>query len=260
MRLQLLLNIEKFRDSKPELMFNYQYPLSAALYSVFNSGDSEFARFLHEKGYSEKALSFKFFTFSQLYMPKYKLTDTGFKILSDRIKLIVSILPPKPAETFVKGLFAGQEIKVGNLHLKVQSVEVVAEPEYRKEMQFKTLSPIIISHKKEGSKHAEYIHPGDARFGPLLQRNLENKHRIYAKYNPSLQPLPDDYEFQYKAGNKIQKKRIKIKEGRPEESSLIVYRTDFKLKAPEALMKIGYGAGFGEKNALGLGCCEIINK
>jgi CRISPR-associated endoribonuclease Cas6 len=260
MRLKLVLSVLKHKQTNPHLIYNYHYPLSAALYSIFNSGDSEFARFLHQEGYADKALRFKFFTFSKLYMPKFKLDKTGFRILSDKLILTVSILPPRPAETFIRGLFAEQEIRIGNLLLKTQSVEVVPEPDFNEEMHLRTLSPLILSDKSETQKHAEYIHPGDARFELLLRQNLENKHRIYSKYNPDLPGLPADYEFSYTAGNKIRQNLITIKERRPEESKLKVFSLDFQLKAPEILQEIGYKAGFGEKNALGLGCCEVMQK
>jgi CRISPR-associated endoribonuclease Cas6 len=260
MRLKLILSVQKPAQKPPHLVFNYQYPLSAALYSVFNSGDSDFARFLHQEGYADKALRFKFFTFSKLYMPKFKIDKKGFRILSDKVSLNVSILPPRPAETFVRGLFSEQEIRIGNLLLKTQSVEVVPEPDYKEEMHLHTLSPMIITDKTQTDKHAEYIHPGDARFEKLLRQNLENKYRIYAKFNPDLPALPPEYDFSYKPGNKIRQNLITIKEGRPEESKLKVFSLDFHLKAPEILQKIGYNAGFGEKNALGLGCCEVAEK
>lgn len=258
MRLQLTFSVTGKPKSYVDLMFNYQYPLSAALYSVFNSGDSEFAYFLHNQGYSESLLRFKFFSFSQLYLPKYKVRKHGFELLSDHLKLTVSILPPKPAEAFVRGLFSDQTLRIGQLHLKTQSVELIPEPEFETDMQYKTLSPLIVSHRDEGRKHARYIHPGDPMFGDMLKENLENKHRIYSKYNSDTEALPEAYTFGYRPGRKIQQKRIIIKEGQAEETSLIVYHSDFSLTAPPVLQRIGYYAGFGEKNALGLGCCEII--
>ncbi|RLD54679.1 MAG: CRISPR-associated endoribonuclease Cas6, partial [Bacteroidetes bacterium] len=32
----------------------------------------------------------------------------------------------------------------------------------------------------------------------------------------------------------------------------------FKIKAPKELLRLGYYAGFGEKNSMGFGCCEVV--
>jgi CRISPR-associated endoribonuclease Cas6 len=38
------------------------------------------------------------------------------------------------------------------------------------------------------------------------------------------------------------------------------FEFDFSLTAPVELMRIGYYGGVGEKNSLGFGCCELVNK
>ncbi len=49
----------------PVLPFNYQYPLSAAIYEIIRTADAAFAEFLHNRGYGE-GKSFKLFTFSDI--------------------------------------------------------------------------------------------------------------------------------------------------------------------------------------------------
>jgi CRISPR-associated endoribonuclease Cas6 len=52
-------------------------------------------------------------------------------------------------------------------------------------------------------------------------------------------------------------KGITIKVGTPQQSKLVGYQYNFKLKADSALLRMGYYTGFGEKNSMGFGCCEI---
>ncbi|MBD0280088.1 MAG: CRISPR-associated endoribonuclease Cas6, partial [Flavisolibacter sp.] len=63
MRLKLTLHTN---EKGALLPFNYQYPLSAAIYKIIQTADHEFAAFLHDQGYGEGHKSFKLFTFSDL--------------------------------------------------------------------------------------------------------------------------------------------------------------------------------------------------
>ncbi len=59
-----------FRVVKPGqwLPLSYQYELSAWIYRIIGSADSDFAEFLHSKGYGRGKKRFKLFTFSNLHM------------------------------------------------------------------------------------------------------------------------------------------------------------------------------------------------
>ncbi len=65
MRFNLRLHTEKFSL----VPFNYQYPLSAAIYKIIQSADHAFAAFLHDTGYGKGHKSFKLFTFSDIKTP-----------------------------------------------------------------------------------------------------------------------------------------------------------------------------------------------
>jgi len=55
-------------------------------------------------------------------------------------------------------------------------------------------------------------------------------------------------------------KGITIKAGKPDQTKIVGYLFTFHLEAPAELLRIGYYAGFGEKNSIGFGCGEVINK
>ncbi len=63
MRFKLTLQTLQYPAFLP---FNYQYPLSSAIYKIIRSADKDFAAFLHNKGYGEGYKSFKLFTFSDI--------------------------------------------------------------------------------------------------------------------------------------------------------------------------------------------------
>jgi CRISPR-associated endoribonuclease Cas6 len=55
--------------TKKCLPFNYQYPLSAAIYKIIQRADEAYAAFLHNEGYQRQGKSFKLFTFSSIQTP-----------------------------------------------------------------------------------------------------------------------------------------------------------------------------------------------
>ena len=54
-------------------------------------------------------------------------------------------------------------------------------------------------------------------------------------------------------------KLITIKRNTPHETKVRGFLYSFKLKAPLDIHRIGYYAGFGEKNSMGFGWGEVVN-
>jgi CRISPR-associated endoribonuclease Cas6 len=66
MQLQLTLTINQPNACLP---FNYQYPLSAAIYKIIERADETYAAFLHNEGYQHGGKTFKLFTFGSITTP-----------------------------------------------------------------------------------------------------------------------------------------------------------------------------------------------
>ena len=256
------------------LPLNYQYELSSWIYKTLNYGNEEFADWLHRQGYTNDYKQFKLFTFSNLKVPNFKINGDRMKIESPEVELIVSFYPIDSLEYFVSGLFSNQSFRVADKRsgasFTVKMVEKLPEPEFESDMEFKTLSPILVSYKhSEKQKYATYIHPGDEHYGDLLIKNLAAKyHAFYAgqtltndgdgRDDPGV-PYIDNMDYFFKPSGKPKSRLITIKSGTRQESKLrrCLYR--FRLKAPVELIRLGYYAGFGEKNSLGFGCGEMVN-
>src|SRR4051794_13075965 len=95
------------------LPFNYQYPLSSAIYKIIRSADKEFATFLHNKGYGEGYKSFKLFTFSDIKTSFIKNGDR-MQLQNDHAELLVCFYIPQAAENFIKGLFLNQRLEIAD--------------------------------------------------------------------------------------------------------------------------------------------------
>ena len=271
MRFKIQLEL-RTKNGSHVLPLNYQYELSSWIYKTLNYGNEEFAEWLHKEGYKNDYKNFKLFTFSNLFIPRYEIQGDRMKINSREVTMQVSFYPIDSLEYFVTGLFNNQQFTIGdkksNAAFTVQTVEKLPEPEFKGTMEFKTLSPILISYKNnEDQKYAEYKHPEDDNYGELLLKNLVAKYNAFyeAEANPfggsnpeRVKPLETgDFDYEFKTLTKPKSRLITIKSGTKQESKLRGYLYKFRLKATAELIRLGYYAGFGEKNSLGFGCGEI---
>ena len=60
----------KTRNKQPVIPINYQYPVSSWIYKMIHTGNSEFAEWLHSKGYMDQNKQFRLFNFSNLKIHK----------------------------------------------------------------------------------------------------------------------------------------------------------------------------------------------
>ena len=268
MRFKLTLE----HTDKGLLPLNYQYELSSWIYKTLNYGNEEFAEWLHREGYTNDYKQFKLFTFSNLLVPKFKIEGDRMQIESREAELIVSFYPIDSLEYFVSGLFSNQAFRVADKRsgssFTVKTVEKLPEPEFESDMEFKALSPILVSYKhSEKQKYATYLHPGDDQYGDLLINNLAAKYNAFYADTPVTNADDEtEYSGQFETGNmdyafellgKSKSRLITIKSGTKQESKLRGYLYRFRMKAPVELIRLGYYAGFGEKNSLGFGCGEV---
>jgi CRISPR-associated endoribonuclease Cas6 len=266
MRFRLNLAVDKHTNEDSILPINYQYELSSWIYRTINSSNSEFANWLHNIGYVNENRKFKLFTFSNLKPAKYKVLGDRLLIESENTELTLSFYLPETVEHFITGLFRNQSFRLGDklssVGFTVQQIEKLPEVEFTGNMSFRTISPMIVSKNTEPEKkYAQYLSPEDTNYGDLLANNLVNKYvalaekgHLHTNNGPAIADVPINLSL---VGTPRQK-LIKIKAGNESETFLKGFLFSFQLSAPVELMRIGYYGGFGEKNSLGFGCCEVI--
>ena len=252
------LNLSLTDKNRNVLPVNYQYELSAWIYKVINHSDPVFAEWLHNRGFSNDNKQFRLFTFSNLLIPQYRITGDRLIIKSDQIELIISTLPEETIQHFIAGVFRDREFSLGdrisNAGFRIDSIEAMPSPVFSDEMSFRTLSPIFVSDKVEGRKYAQYLSPDYSDYVSLLINNLKEKVKVYTKE----ESLFNKHEGLINLLSPPRQKGITIKSGTPQQSKLVGYQYNFKIKANKELLRMGYFCGFGEKSSLGFGCCEII--
>ena len=246
MRLRIEL-VPKEKNFSLPLSYNY-YLASLIFYSLFLASPS-FSRFLHEEGFE----GMKFFTFSQLLIPDRKIE--GDRICgSSFLSFFVSSPIPEILEKLVTGLYKQDELKIGEESFLLSSVEVVPEPEFKEEMKFSCLSPIVVSKGVlRGEKlRALYLTHEDPEFEEAVRQNLLHKYRVLLGKEPEDKRLSISFDSEY-----IERRKGKI-------TKLLEYKgtkirgvlAPFTARGSIELLKLGYDAGFGEKNSLGFGMVE----
>lgn len=245
---------------------NYQYELSSAIYKIIQRGDRDFARFLHEEGYRVGNRPFRLFTFSRIRFDFQKvLTPHGRIEHSGKLaELEISFLIDRAAEEFIKGVFLGEEIFLGNQisgsRFQIVRVEGCQPPLFEKTINYRCLSPVFIKEKRaDGGEN--YLDPAHPQYGKILVNNLLSKWVVKSEVvGIGGQEVSEDLAFDFRVKGKVFKNGVLIKQLTDQETKLIGYSYEFELTAPVELQEIGYYSGFGQLNSQGFGCVEVKNE
>lgn len=268
--MRIVLHLIPVQKTSGTLPFNYQYPISAWIYRTISEGDNEFARFLHEQGFGTAHKSYKFFTFSMLDLAHchHHINHDHITINGGKISLEISFLAPETLNHFITGVFTNQKLTIADkrsrLELQVASVEMQPKKQFSDRVTFRTLSPILISERTEGHRSGRYCHPDDPGYNNLFLNNLTCKYSAamqagFINTDPNQTDQTKSIVPVLKITSLPKKKGITIKAGTSQETKIIGYIFEFTINAPHQLIEIGYHAGFGEKNSMGLGCVRTMD-
>jgi len=143
------------------------------------------------------------------------------------------------------------EINFKGNRLRVEQVELLKQPDFKKKMKMKTMSPVITRIKREDGKIWD-LNPGDLRFYTALQQNL------IRKYNSFYDDVYDGDEYVkiVPEMGSVKRKRITIEKNRTATYHR-AYLMHFEIEADERLVKFMYDCGAGEKNSMGFGMSEL---
>jgi CRISPR-associated endoribonuclease Cas6 len=240
------------------LPVNYQFELGAWFYRMLNNADTTLFACLKSKGYVPNNEPFRNFVFSHLMVPDRKIEADRLIIQCERIGLIFSTIPDESLTPLVHELFHDSRFLLGDrisqVSFQLEKVEQLPEPEFTDKMTFRTLSPLHLTQKIQGRKNELFLSPETPEYSGLFYENLRNKFKIcYGQEHPY-----DPHAGKFKLRSPVTQKGINIQSGTPGQSKLVGYQLRFRLHADVELLKSGYYLGFGEKNHMGFGCCEIL--
>jgi len=205
--------------------------------------DKDLAMKLHKKN------NYKFFTFSELQIPKRKPLKKYLIAENGEMGLYISSPNTEFIKSLVEGFLTNPQVNFLKKKAWIEKITLLKKPKIKKRMKFKTLSPIITRTLKEknGKLKQWDINPADLKFYENLQKNLINKYvAFYGEYEG------DEYVKITPEQESIKRKRIKIpKEGA--ETYHRAYHMRFEIEADPLLIEFAYDCGVGEKNSMGFG-------
>ncbi len=228
------------------LPIHYNYLVQSAIY---NSIDSELAKFLHEKGYIADKRIFKMFSFSLLqgfyHMDKVKKMIE----FEGEIKLTVSSPLDEFCQSLVNILLTRGVMRLGTQELEIVRVSARKLLVEKEEVKVKTLSPIVLYStmlRPDGRKYTVYFQPGDPDYERLLSENLNKKYRaLYGMELPTKEVRAKPLGLQ----------RMRIINYK--NTIIKGYAGKLLLTGPIPLLQMAVDGGLGGKNSQGFGCVEV---
>jgi len=228
-------------DNRP-LHYDYQYQLASMLLTKLNAANFELAMELHSSS------DFKFYTFSGLH-GGLRPGPGGLEF--QEAWFILSSPDSKFIRSFSEGLLDDPEFNLGRGKFGVSNIEILPRKEITKQEHFRTLSPIYLKtmREREGKLSSWDLYPKDGKFYENLHTNLVKRFESYYARSPG-----QDY-FEVIQVTNVKAKRIRVRDNM-RRCSLF----SFEVQGSPELLEFGYQAGFGEKNAMGFGCVEVVER
>jgi CRISPR-associated endoribonuclease Cas6 len=245
---------------------NYQYHITAWVYKLLQASNNPMKRFLFSAGHREEHR--KLFTFSNLDFYPYTIyhPEQMVEITGRRATLELSFLMDQVAEKYILDLFDRKHFIIGEglqqVVFEVRHVASLTTPQFTETMQYACKSPIILSRKTNELGYPQYLNPIGKGYDEYFRKHLLAK--IYAL---QLQPAKEtaaieemEFPFHFQLLSAVRSKIIKLWENTAWENKVRGFSFKFELTAPVELHELAYYGGFGEKNALGFGCCRLLEQ
>jgi len=248
MRFKIVLE----RTKNDILPTDHQYALASWIYQSLHRGNSEFATWLHDKGYSLGNKQFKLFCFSKPFFP-FKPMGEITQMTGREAHFHISFVAEEAVEPFIIGLFQSQSLTLGNskhkVEFQIKSVEKIPDPDFSSgKSQFILRSPLCLSIRSETKNTPVYLSPDNPHYADYLKSNLLNKYNAIYTDSP-LENVP----FSFRILNEPRSKLIHIREGESSETKVRGFLFSFEISTAKELLSLAYSSGFGEKNSMGFG-------
>ena len=203
------------------------------------------------KLYNKFKKKFPSFTFSQLMIPEREIELGFIKIKGNFLALFVSSIDETFIEYLVKSINHQKKFSIHSRIFMLKKVEILEEPEFAAEMQFKMLSPLLLIKRENNKLH--FVRPGDSDLSDIFASQLVDAYNNQYRGNyvlPDIKLIPDQDYLQRK---KTLTKLVTIRN--------IHYKSifcPFTLKGEVDLIKFAYNNGIGAKTHYGFGMIEVV--
>ncbi|WP_047449761.1 CRISPR-associated endoribonuclease Cas6 [Alistipes sp. ZOR0009] len=252
MRYRLRFKVD--HDYGSILPLNYQLEVYRLIRDVLTDDQYLYQQWLKSNNiYKQEKL--QIFNFSNLIVLERKIYGDRMLILSDTVELTLSFLFENNTDQLVWESFDRLNMTVGDkksqIRLKVIAIEKQQCPTFTSCMQFIARSPIVLQNF-ESTRYVKFLAPSDEGYLENFTQSMLDKYNLFRGEPMESANIYTSIDFLTEPKSKL----IEINNNQKELVKGYMYR--FKINAPKELIEIGYKIGFGDKNHLGFGFCDIL--
>ncbi|GBC85967.1 hypothetical protein HRbin11_02434 [bacterium HR11] len=224
------------------LPWSYLDWLQGLLYEAMRRGLPRVARRVHDVGFPSEGKRYKLLTFSLLSPARYRRVADGLWV-EDSASWWVSSPVGDLIEAVALGLLRDPGVRLGPHTAVVERVEVEPPPAWAETMVWRTLSPVCVSTgRMEGGRLRKiFVPPHDPAFERILRDNLRRKAQALGEAVP-------DGELGVEWLAQPVSKLLTV-----HDVQVRGWMGTLRVVGPPALLRVGYEAGLGERNAQGFG-------
>ena len=218
------------------------------------------------KGSEEKFANYRFYNFSGI-KGQTKVSRKGLHFFSSRVTLVFSCPNKDFINYFLSSLFELEEVEIGNLVLKPETVEREEPIQISDSMKFICISPmVLVKPTVYDSSAKKFINPESDAFSDLLYDSTLARMKETEEY--TAKQLADFYKFQLVPDKKYlarlteqQKKYARIYPVYDLDTKFEVrgYTFPFTLYAAKEVQEFVFYYGFGFYTHKGFGMLDIAN-
>ncbi len=233
------------------LSVSYQNIIQGFIYRYLNS---EFATYLHSKGYQAKdsKRQFRLFTFSFIEAKRkiQYLKNIKSLLFPTEISFILSTVIEEIGISLIENQMKKDKIILGKNVVTLGGIKVHNPPKFNNPENIVMKSPLTISstmEKFDGKPFRYFYTPDDKDFSDMVRNNLIRKYKAYdgTELDDEFTISPVDVRIQ-----KVTYKGITIPG----------YMGIFRISGSKRLMQFAYDTGLGSRNSQGFGLFDIWRK
>ncbi len=184
------------------------------------------------------------------------------RFLSSKITLVISSNNDEYANWIVNAIFEQPSIQIGKLNLIPKYHHVVPEPEYKTQMKYVCISPLLLIDPDRNPERAEeQIEPTSQEFSDILYDSLIERMELAGYSEEELtqfevfEAIPDaSYLAKIAEGNKKFARIYKNLEGK----LVLGYLLPFSLHAHPKVHQFVWNAGIGVLTDYGYGMIDVV--
>ncbi len=230
--------------------WNYQHYLMGAVYSRLINLSPAMNRYLHAEGISLGKKQYRMFTFSKLFSIGARAAPDGLE-LDAPINWFVSSPLPWLMDAFARSFLSETVVHIGTGQLEACHAYVAPGLPEGEEFEFKTISPLVTSEgvkRSDGRLWKAFLSPDEPKFWTNLAENVRNKAK-------ALQIDVKDNWLELEPRGHWRSRLIEV-----QGCKVKCYEGRFVARGNPVLLRLGYDAGFGERNSQGFGMVELVDR